>query len=135
MSDGALVKKLQIKPGQRMVILNPPPGYLEQLGPLPKGVELAEKPEGVFDFVQLFVHNVAELERLASSAIAAAKRDAILWISYPKRSARVQTDIARDVGWEVVNRAGLRPVSQVAIDETWSALRFRPTELVSSKGG
>ena len=54
----------------------------------------------------------------------------LLWLSYPKRSSKVETDLSRDVGWEVVADAGLRPVTQVSIDETWSALRFRPVERV-----
>lgn len=130
MADSSVVRKLQIKPGQRIVFVNPPPGYLDEIAPLPEGVELVDKLEGTFDFVHLFVRNVAELERFAPAAISALKRDGLLWISYPKQSAGVKTDINRDKGWEAVNRAGLRPVSQVSIDDNWSALRFRPYELV-----
>jgi len=53
-----------------------------------------------------------------------------LWISYPKRSSKVETDITRDVGWDVVYKAGLEGVTQIAIDDTWSALRFRPADRV-----
>lgn len=133
MADSPLVKRLQVKPGQRMVVINPPAGYLDVLGPLPPDVELAETPDGTFDFVQLFVRNVAELERDAPTAIGALKRDGLLWISYPKRSSKVPTDLTRDVGWAAIARAGLEGVAQVAIDDVWSALRFRPTELV--RGG
>jgi hypothetical protein len=148
MAQSPLIKRLRIKPGQRIIVINPPPGYLDQLGDLPEGVglanqpedvELASEPEGValanqagetFDFVHLFVKNVAELERLGPSAIHAVKHDGLLWISYPKRSSKVETDISRDVGWEVIKEAGLRPVTQVSIDAVWSALRFRPAERV-----
>jgi len=63
-------------------------------------------------------------------AIAALKYDGLLWISYPKRSSKVETDLTRDRGWEVMTEAGLRPVTQVSIDALWSALRFRPLERV-----
>jgi len=99
---------------------------------LPQGVELADGPEGTFDFVHLFVKNVAELESLGPTAINAVKHDGLLWISYPKRSSKVKTDITRDVGWDLLAQAGLRAVTQVSIDDVWSALRFRPIERVGS---
>ena len=88
-------------------------------------------PRGQYDLVHLFVANRAELERLGPVALQSVKYDGLLWISYPKQSAKVQTDLNRDVGWDLVSGAGLRPVTQVSIDETWSALRFRPIEKVS----
>ena len=139
MAQSTLIKKLRIKPGQRITVINPPPGYLDRLGDLPEGVELASEPgdlelanqpEDTFDFVHLFVKNVAELERLGPTAVRAVKHDGLLWISYPKRSSKVETDISRDVGWDVIQEAGLRPVTQVSIDAVWSALRFRPAERV-----
>lgn len=138
MAQSSLIKKLRIKPGQRIIVINPPPGYLDQLGDLPEGVELSESESlalanqagDTFDFVHLFVKNVAELERLGPSALRAVKHDGLLWISYPKRSSKVETDISRDVGWDVIKEAGLRPVTQVSIDAVWSALRFRPAERV-----
>jgi hypothetical protein len=126
MAKSSLAKKLLMKPGQRVVILNPPPGYLEKLAPFPEGVELAEKPTGTVDFVQLFVTDSKELARLAPKAIRAAKHDALLWISYPKRSSKVETDLTRDVLWELVKPFGLVGVSLIAIDDVWSAMRFRP---------
>ena len=130
MAKSPLVKKLRIQPGQRALILNAPPGYVDQLGELPEGVELSDEPEGTFDFVHLFVKDIAELERLGPVALQAVRHDGLLWISYPKRSSKVETDISRDVGWGIVTQAGLRPVTQVSIDAVWSALRFRPTERV-----
>lgn len=80
--------------------------------------------DGVFDFILLFVSNIAELEEYVPAAIKAGNFDCILWIAYPKRSSGIQTDINRDTGWDVVKNSGMRPVTQVAIDQTWSALRF-----------
>ena len=133
MAKTPLTNKLRMQPGQRVLIMNAPPGYVDELGDLPEGVELADEPEGTFDFVHLFVKNVAELEQLGPTAVGAVEHDGLLWISYPKRSSKVETDITRDVGWEVVTRAGLRAVTQVSINDVWSALRFRPVDRIGKK--
>jgi hypothetical protein len=130
MATTPLSKKLRIQPGQRVLILNAPEGYRQELGPLPESVEIAEAAEDKFDFVHLFVKNVADLERLGPVALDVLKHDGLLWISYPKKSSKVATDLSRDVGWDLVTEAGLRPVTQVSVDEVWSALRFRPVERV-----
>lgn len=130
MGQSSLVKKLQIKPGYRVLILHPPPGYLEQLGPLPEGAELAHEAKGTFDFVQVFVKNIDEMNRFAPKAIRAVKPDGLLWISYPKRSSKLKTDLSRDQGWDVITKAGLDGVTLVSIDPVWSAMRLRRAELV-----
>lgn len=130
MGTGTLAGKLRMQPGQRVLIINAPPGYLEQLGTLPKGVDVLDAPDGKIDFVHLFVRDIADLEQLGPVALNAVTYDGLLWISYPKRSSKVNTDISRDTGWDVIAQAGLRPVMQVSVDETWSALRFRPAEQV-----
>ncbi len=132
-SGSALAKKLRLLAGMTALVLNAPPGYRELLGDLPVGVTLHTEPGGQSDFVHLFVHNRAELERQWPVALAALRRDGVLWLSYPKRSSKTETDLTRDEGWAVVSQAGLRPVTQVAIDDVWSALRFRPIELVKAR--
>lgn len=125
-----LVKKLRLQPGQKAVIVNAPPGYVEGLGELPEGLEIGTDLGERADFIHLFVANQADLERLGPAVLEALEYDGLLWVSYPKRSAKVETDLTRDRGWEVLTEAGMRPVTQVSIDEVWSALRFRPTERV-----
>jgi hypothetical protein len=126
MADNPLARKLLIKPGTRLLVLNGPPDWLERLGPLPEGVEVTEGPGSPADVVHLFVSHSAEVDRHAGAAMAATRPGGVLWVSYPKRSAKVATDLTRDVGWETFSGAGWRPVTQVAVDEVWSALRFRP---------
>lgn len=133
MADTSLAKKLGLKPGQHAVVLNAPEGYRERLGALPDEVELAERLEGAADFVQVFVRDRAAVERDVPAALAAVKPGGLLWLTYPKQSSKVKTDITRDRGWDVVYAAGWRPVTQIAIDETWSALRFRPRADVGRK--
>jgi hypothetical protein len=126
MANSPLLKKLGVKPGYRVLVLNAPDGYLDQLTPLPEKAELATKGKGPFDVVQLFVKNKAQVDRDAAKAIQAVRPRGLLWIAYPKKSSKVETDISRDVGWEAMKRADWEGVAIVAIDDTWSALRFRP---------
>jgi SAM-dependent methyltransferase len=129
-----LLKKLRLLPGYHALVLNPPAGYIEHLGELPNGLTLSQQPEeGAFDFVHLFVRNSAEFDALGPTAREAVKYDGILWISYPKRSAKIETDLSRDSMWELLTDFGMRPVAQVSVDDTWSAVRFRPSELVNTK--
>ena len=127
MVETPLAKKLQIKTGYRVLLVNQPDGFRTRLDPLPDGVDVVEKSGNDFDAVLLFVSTVADLERNAVSTMANLKPGGVFWISYPKRSSGVETDITRDAGWDALRKAGWRPVTQVSIDDTWSALRFRPT--------
>jgi hypothetical protein len=126
MANSSLVNKLRIKPGQRIFIINEPAGYLDELGPLPEGVELSSKPNGSFDFVQLFARNVAELNRLAPKAIDALKDSGRLWISFPKGTSKMQTDLTRDAGWDTIEKAPLKWVTLISINDVWSAFCLKP---------
>lgn len=137
MAETALAKKLGIKPGYKLLIMNAPPGYMRMLDPLPEGAQMhARLPagaEGTFDFVQAFSHNRVDVERQAAEALRALRPGGLLWFSYPKGSSKVKTDITRDVGWDSVTGAGMEIVAQVSINETWSAGRFRPPADVKSR--
>jgi hypothetical protein len=128
MADNMLLKKLLVKPGNRVLVLNPPPGWLEGgLGAPPERVEVTgQAGGGGFDVVHLFVRDGGELRRFALEAVAALRPGGILWVSYPKRSSKVDTDLTRDRGWDRLDAAGWQAVTQVSVDATWSALRFRP---------
>jgi hypothetical protein len=132
MAVSLLVKKLGIKPGFRVLIMNAPDGYAEQLEPLPPGAEVASKGKGPFDLVYLFAANQAELNRFAPKAVKAVKPLGHLWIAYPKKTSKLNTDLSRDVGWDTVHAAGWTGVAICAVDDTWSALRLRPVEDVGS---
>jgi hypothetical protein len=126
MAESALVKKLKVKPGQRAGLINAPEGYREELGALPAGVELSTRLAGQFDWLQVFVKNQAELARLAPRLAGALKPDALVWISYPKGSSKIQTDLTRDQGWDSLKQADLKWVTLVAVNATWSAFALRP---------
>lgn len=135
MVDISLIKKLGIKPKQRVLILNAPDGYSEQIGTLlPLDVELFTTPTtgGNFDVVLQFVGNKAEVEKDTPMAIQHVKPWGLLWLSYPKQSSKVPTDINRDILWKIFPNSEWRPVTQVSIDDVWSALRFRPKSEVGT---
>ena len=130
MANSSLIKKLRLQAGQKVLILNPPADYIEGLDRLPQDVQLSLEPGGKFDFVHLFASRSSELTRLKTIAVESVEFDGLLWVSYPKLSSKIDSDLSRDDMWELYIDAVLRPVSQISIDETWSAVRFRPTEKV-----
>ncbi len=128
MDINAILKKLKYKDEYRALVLNAPKEYEEAVGKIGLDTQVgADK----YDFAHLFVNDKAELDKYGKQVIDSLKYDGVLWISYPKGGTK--TDINRDQGWETIKNLGLRPVSQIAIDETWSALRFRPVERVKKK--
>ena len=133
MTTRPLTERLNLTGQLRALIMNAPKGYRTLLGPLPPDITVNTKPSGRYDFVHLFVNNRDELATLGPAAINAVKPMAIFWISYPKKTAKTDTDISRDEGWEVVTDAGFETVAQVAIDDIWSALRFRPAAEVGKR--
>jgi hypothetical protein len=126
----SLSKKLKIQPNQHIAIINPPSGYEAQLGSIPRHIVHTAKREASPDFLHIFVRALSELEYHASKLHALTNRDTILWISYPKTSSREKSDLNRNTCWNVMKNAGYRAITQVSIDEVWSALRFKPASQV-----
>jgi hypothetical protein len=129
-SETTTSKKLRLQAGQKALFINPPQGYLQALGELPEGVQVTTQPDGSYDFVQLFVKDRSELEQFGPAAFQAVKYDGLLWVCYPKQTGKIKSDLNRDSLWKLMQPTGLSPVMQIAIDETWSALRFRPAEKI-----
>lgn len=123
-----LIKKLRYKDG-RAAVINAPEGY--RLGIETESESQAKEP---YDFVQLFVNDSQEVDEWLPKVISTLKDDAVFWITYPKQSAKVKTDINRDILAAMVqSKTSYRPVSNVAVDEKWSALRFRHQDKVKTK--
>jgi len=126
-------KKLRLAAGQRVAILNAPAGYLARLSPGPADISSEVQPSQTYDVVQLFVNSVEELRRLGPPAIRAVKPNGLLWVTYPKGGqTRGLTDLPatpwwtqRDVLGEITSVTGYKPVAFVAIDDNYTALRFK----------
>jgi 3-dehydroquinate synthase class II len=128
-----MAKKLRLGRDHQVAVLNAPDGYAAQLQPGPAGIRTELEPNASYDAVVLFVKDVAELRRLGSTAIHAVKPNGLLWITYPKGGkTKGVTDlpatpswVQRDVLGEITSEAGYKAVSFVALDDQWTALRFK----------
>ncbi|MGB8954375.1 MAG: hypothetical protein WCC10_03320 [Tumebacillaceae bacterium] len=126
-------KKLLIKPGYRMTILNMPDTYAFPMDEFPEGVEVTETLDGEFEWVLLFAHNQEELNKYAPEVFPWLKGDAPFWVAYPKKSSKIKTDISRDQGWEMLQEAGYQGVSLVSLNDIWSAFRVRDEKYIKPK--
>jgi hypothetical protein len=129
----SIVKKLGLKPGMRAVVLSAPFGYLESLAPLPHRVKISQRLGSTHQFVQLFATKKSDITKSATKLLRFAAPGALVWITYPKKTSGVESDLSREEVWMAMKGTGWRPVSQIAIDDVWSALRFRPTQDVKSR--
>ena len=130
-SGTPLGRKLGLKDGQRALLLGVPAG-LDAISGF-SGFRASETEIGTvaardIDYAHVFETERSVLEELAPKLAARLKPDGMLWIAYQKGAARVNTDLSRDVGWDPLTDAGWRGVSLIAVDEVWSAMRFRPRE-------
>jgi len=126
--------KLNLKDQREIVVLDPPASFEPELGRL-TGVTVQRqvRPGRAIDFGLAFATKKTEVDAAARQLAKGMEGDGILWIAYPKGTSRRYTcDFNRDTGWDVLGSLGFEPVRQVAIDEDWSALRFRRAEFVKS---
>jgi len=123
-----LAKKLQIKHGKSWLLYNAPVNYLPSIEPLPNGVQINYEPFGEFDGIQLFIRNSGELSQSLPTIIPLLKPDTIFWLTYPKKSSGLESGLEMMGSWDELSAQGLRIVTSVSVNETWTALRFKPVE-------
>jgi hypothetical protein len=126
MPESALARKMKLKAGARAAVINAPVGYLKELAPLPAGVELSEKLQGKFDWIQVFVRTSAELRDRVPKLIKVLAEESLLWISFPKGTSGIQTDLTRDKGWDALKGVDLKWATLISVNDTWSAFALRP---------
>lgn len=126
--------KLNWKAQPELVVFNAPSSFEPELARL-AGVKILrdpKKPKAV-GFALAFATRQAELDRLSTILAGASQGDVLLWFAYPKGSSKRHTcEFNRDNGWQIIRGAGFDSVRQVAIDEDWSALRFRRVEYIKA---
>jgi hypothetical protein len=118
--DKALEKKLLISKAKRVTVINAPSDLFRFEG----------TKEGSVDVLLVFVKDKEDISMSVDQAISSLRPKGVLWFAYPKKSSGIKTDISRDSGWEKLAKNKFVPVTQVAIDETWSALRFKPVDQI-----
>lgn len=127
-----LFKKLNLGTHTVIHVLDAPASFESELSAL-QGVDIRRSIAGPAQFVLAFASTQAQLDAASNAAVKAADGDVVIWIAYPKSSSRkYRCEFNRDSGWTVLGAAGFEPVRQVAIDEDWSALRFRKVAFIKS---
>jgi hypothetical protein len=118
--DNALEKKLLITEAKRVAVINAPSDLFRFEG----------RKEGPVDVLLVFVKDKQDVSMSVDQAISSLGSEGVLWFAYPKKSSGIKTNISRDSGWAPLAKNKFLPVTQVAIDDTWSALRFRPIDQI-----
>jgi hypothetical protein len=123
-SGTPLVRKLGIKEGFRIYLLNPPDGYSEWIDPVPEEVKFVRSSGKGLDLAHIFVSErkvlKAELERL----IEAVEPDGMIWVSWHKKASKIPTEITEDVVREIALPMGLVDVKVCAVSDIWSGLKL-----------
>ncbi|MDB5968834.1 MAG: hypothetical protein JWQ90_1284 [Hydrocarboniphaga sp.] len=128
----SIFEKLNLKEHCEIVVVNPPPSFEAELTAL-EGIRVLRdlKKAKAVHFALVFAVKQTEVDSLSQALADKAQGDALLWFAYPKGTSKnYQCDFNRDTGWSVIRRAGFDTVRAVAIDEDWSALRFRRVEFI-----
>jgi hypothetical protein len=128
----SIFAKLNLKSETEILVVNAPASFEPEVASL-TGVKILRSPAQleVLRFALAFVTKQTELDTLSGLLSAKAEGDAILWFAYPKQSSkRYRCEFHRDSSWDTLGHAGYEKVRMVAIDEDWSALRFRKAEYV-----
>jgi hypothetical protein len=123
-SGTPLVKKLGLKPAISLYIMNPPNQYFDWLHPLPQKTDVREKLSGSLDFIHLFVKDRKAFHQAFVKAKAHLKDNGMIWVSWPKKSSKLPTDLDENVIRDFGLAEGLVDVKVCAVDDTWSGLKF-----------
>lgn len=115
----SMAEKLGAKPDRTAWMFDAPHNLTTAIG-WPDTV-----PSGLCDLILGFVRDKADVAPALARALPHYQRGNALWFAYPKKSSTIRSDISRDEGWQSLADAGLIPVTQIALDQDWSALRFR----------
>jgi hypothetical protein len=130
-----IFKKLNFKSQTPILVLGAPSSFAAELAAMKKETEIHAQPQkGVtYAFVLAFGEKRADIEKAGAAVTKVLEGDAVCWFAYPKgTSKKFKSDVNRDDMWELLSRFSVRPVRQIAIDDDWSALRFRREQYVKS---
>ena len=130
-----LFKKLNFKDQEQILVINAPTSFDPELSGMAEfaGIKKDIKKVKTIEFVIIFVLTQEQIDNSIELIFPKLNGDAVLWYCYPKgTSKKYKCDFNRDTGWETLGNCNLEGVRQVAIDEDWSALRFRKTEYIKT---
>ena len=124
-SKTPLAKKLGIKSGFKVLVINRPSHYYELFEDLPSDIEILKGGKvDELDFIHLFVISKEEFEDRYNHIKPLLKKDGLLWVSWPKGKSKIETDVNRDYIRKFILNNGLEDVKVCSVDDDWSALKF-----------
>jgi len=123
-SGTPLATKLGIKTGSRVHLAGAPPGFKKLLAPLPARVTFVARPSEATDIIHVFVTSRKRLDDGLRQFLRTMRPDSMIWVSWPKKTSGVATDVTEDVIRDVALPLGLVDVKVCAVDETWSGLKI-----------
>lgn len=126
MEKDKIFKKLRLNVNGNNLILNAPEAYRALLKDVTADLEVKVNKKAPYEFIQVFATDQNELEQQLKLAVPGGKYDAVFWACYPKGTGKIKSNIKRDTVWNAFQSVGLRAVTSVSIDDTWTALRARP---------
>jgi hypothetical protein len=123
-SGTPLAKKLGIKPGTELLVINGPEDYQRLVEPLPDGVRIVSRVANSTDIVHVFVTSKAQLAKSLKVLRAKLRSDGAVWVSWPKKAAKVPTDVTDNTIREIALPLGFVDIKVCAVDEVWSGLKI-----------
>ena len=123
-SGTPLPQKLGIKPGLTVVAINPPANYRRLLGQIPDSVTFSERLKSGSSFVHLFTSRRSEIQKKMSILRDKISDNGAIWVSWPKKSSGISTDVTEDVIREIALPLGFVDIKVCAVDEIWSGLKL-----------
>jgi hypothetical protein len=128
----SLFKKLNLGAISTIHVLGAPESFEQELRAL-DGITVKRQIDGKSEFAMAFVVTQDQLASASAKLAKGCEGDAVVWMVYPKgTSKKYRCEFNRDSGWPALGEAGFEPVRMVAIDEDWSALRFRRVEHIKT---
>ncbi|HOW90842.1 MAG TPA: hypothetical protein PK883_00885 [Anaerolineaceae bacterium] len=124
MSEKSIRTRLQLKAGRTLLIVDPPDGYVENLGEVPAGADVTAQLQPAF-IVQVFIRSQIELSAAIERYAPLVLPGGMLWLTYPKLTSKMKSDIHRDSINDFAKLNGWIGNAIISIDADWSALRLK----------
>lgn len=123
MAFSPLAIKLKLKPWYKALVLNNPSDYFENVKM--NDVIFYNKPDKIYDFIHIFVYSQLDLSKYLPLVMNCINDKTIFWISYPKLTSKLKSDLNRDKGFGLLNNLWYWWFAMISYDDTWSAMRFK----------
>ena len=119
-----LIKKLGLQSGMKLYLVNAPVDYFEWIAPVPENINIVSRMTAGLDMVHVFSTDAAQLTKVLQQTRNRLKPDGMIWVSWPKKAAKVATDITEDTIRTIALPMGLVDIKVCAVTEVWSGLKL-----------